>query len=92
MAELIGMVLHGINIVLTLALLYIYAQNYRKMGSKYTIGLMLFAFVFLVHSALGLYFDSSMAMYSSAQAAQAATALEAIKTISFSVLLWISWE
>jgi len=92
MAEPVSMALHVVNMILTLGLLYIYGQNYRKMRSKYTIGLMLFAFVFLVHSALGLYFDTSMVMYSSVQAETAAMILEVIKAISFAVLLWISWE
>ncbi len=91
MAEPVSMALHVVNMILTLGLLYIYGQNYRKMRSKYTIGLMLFAFVFLVHSALGLYFDTSMVMYSSVQAETAAMILEVIKAISFAVLLWISW-
>ena len=92
MAETIGMALHIVNMILTLALLYIYTQNYAKMKSRYTIGLMLFAGIFLIQSALGLYFDTSMVMYSTQEAVTAATALEAIKAVSFAILLWISWK
>ena len=92
MALSIGFVLHIINVILILGLLYIYIQNYLKMKSKYTIGLMIFASFFLIQSLMGLYFDVSMVMYSSLQAEQAAIILEAIKSVGFAILLWISWE
>ena len=85
-------ILHVVNIILVLVILYIYLQNYRKLKSKYTIGLMLFSSLFLVHTIMGLYFDLSMIMYSTKEAELASMALEAVKTISFSILLWISFE
>ena len=53
---------------------------------------MLFSSLFLVHTIMGLYFDLSMIMYSTKEAELASMALEAVKTISFSILLWISFE
>jgi len=76
MGEPISMILHGINLILTLILFAIYFQNYRKMKSKYTIGLMLFAGVLFLHSLMGIYFDLTMVMFSTVQATQAALALE----------------
>jgi len=90
--EEISTALHAINILLTLGLLYIYAQNYRKMKSKYTVGLVMFAFFFFLQSLMGLYFDTTMAMYKDDVAKQAAMVLEAVKAIGFAVLLKISWE
>lgn len=90
--EMIGAALYIANIFLTSALLYIYAQNYSKIRSKYTIGLMTFVGVFLVHSALSLYFALAGIMYSDKQAEIAFMVLEALKVISFAVLLKISWE
>ena len=90
--DIISAALHGINIILTVILLIVYAQNYRKLKSKYTIGLMIFALILLAHSIMGLYFDASMVMYSDKSAEMYATALEAAKTASLAVLLWISWE
>jgi len=84
--------LHSINIVLILGLLYIYVQNYMKIKSKYTIGLIVFAVFFLIHSIMGLYFDTAMVMYSSKYAENIGMVLEAIKAIGFALLLWISWE
>ena len=84
--------LHGINVLLTLGLLYIYFQNYRKMKSKYTIGLMIFAAFFLIQSTMGLYFDAMMVMYSSSEAKTIAMILELVKAIAFAILFWISWE
>lgn len=92
MAEIIGTVLHAANIFLTLGLLAIYMQNYRKIKSKYTIGLMVFATFFFLQSMMGLYFNATMAMYSSPTAEKAALLLEGIKAVGFAVLLKISWE
>lgn len=88
----IGAGLYILNIFLTSALLYLYLQNYSKMKSKYTIGLMTFAGFFLAQSALGLYFNASMVMYNTAGAETAAIVLEALKAIGFAVLLKISLE
>ena len=90
--DLISASLHGLNIILGLALVVLYVQNYRQLRSKYTIGLLLFALLLVLHSAMGLYFDASMVMYSNTAAEQAATVLEGLKAVSFAVLLWISWE
>jgi len=90
--EPISVILHAANILLSLALLIVYSQNLRKMKTRYTIGLMLFAAIFLVQGVLGLFFDASMAMYSSNQAEKAAFVLEGVKAASLAVMLWISWE
>lgn len=90
--DMISMGVHGINVILTLGLLYVYVQNYAKMKSKYTIGLMIFAVFFLIQSAMGLFFEATMVMYSSPAANTAALALEAIKAVGFAILLWISWD
>ena len=90
--DIISAALHSINILLTAVLIVVYAQNYMKLRSKYTIGLMIFAFILLAHSVMGLYFDASMVMYSDRNAEMYATSLEAAKTASLAVLLWISWE
>lgn len=92
MAEILGAALHVANVLLALALLFIYAQNYRKIKSKYTVGLIVFALFFLLQSAMGLYFDASMVMYYSAQAQAAAMVLEGIKAVALAVLLKISLE
>ena len=92
MVEMIGMILHIVNVVLLLVLLYIYLQNYRQLKTKYTAGLALFALFFLAQSVMNIYFDSTMVMYSSTPAEQAATVLEAVKAVGFAVLAWISWE
>ena len=92
MLEVFAAGLHLVNVLLVLGLLFIYVQNYRKMRSKYTIGLIVFAVFFLIQGLMAIFFDASMVMYSSSDAAKAATALEAIKAVAFAVLLWISWD
>lgn len=92
MAEALGMAIHVINIILVLALLYIYLQNYRQLKTKLTGGLVLFAAFFLAQGLMNLYFDASMVMYQSASAEMASLVLEIIKAVGFAVLVWISWE
>ncbi|MBI4162639.1 MAG: hypothetical protein HY513_03070 [Candidatus Aenigmarchaeota archaeon] len=84
--------LHILNILLAIGLLYVYGQNYVKIKSKYTAGLIVFVSLFLLQSFMGLYYDMSMVMYSSLQAETAAKLLEGLKLVSFAILLWVSWD
>jgi len=90
--DLVTAALHALNILLVIGLLAIYVRNYAAMKSKYTIGLVIFALLFLVQGVMSLYFDASMIMYSDKYAENIATGLEAVKTVGLAVLLWISWE
>jgi hypothetical protein len=86
------MALHAVNVILPLCLLYVYVQNYRKMKSKYAVGLILFAGLFLLQSLMESYYDFTMVMFSSTVAETASEVLDLIKAIGFAILLWISWE
>ena len=90
--EIIFILIHVANIILILALLGVYLQNYSRMKSKYTMGLSVFAAFFLAQSLMNLYFDATMPMYLSSSAETVATMLEGVKAVAFAVLLWISWE
>jgi hypothetical protein len=92
MADMLAMVLHLVNIALLLLLLYIYLQNYRQVKNRTAAGLTLFALFFLAQSAMNLYFDTTMVMYSSTPAENAATLLEGVKAVGFAILAWVSWE
>ena len=92
MVEMLGTLIHAINLILILILLFIYLQNYRKLKTKMTIGLVLFTLFFLAQSIMNLYFDATMTMYSSTPAETAAIILEAVRAVGFAILVWISWE
>lgn len=92
MADMLGMALHAVNVALLIALLYIYLQNYRKLSTRLTAGLVLFASLFLLQSLASIYYDTTMVMYSSPAAETAATIVEAVKAVGFAILLWVSWE
>ncbi len=92
MAEMIGMALHAVNLLLLVGLLYIYVQNYRQLKTKLTAGLVLFASLFLLQSLMNIYFDATMIMKSSGSAETADTFIEAVKVVGFAILLWVSWE
>lgn len=51
----VSTLLAGINMVILIALLYLYVRNMRKIMSSFTIGLVLFAAFLLVQNALGLF-------------------------------------
>lgn len=89
---MLTIILHLVNVMLLLVLLYIYMQNYRQLKTKMTAGLVLFALFFLAQSLMNIYFDMTMAMYSSSSAETAAMMLEAVKAIGFAILVWISWD
>jgi len=57
--DIVDMAVFGImaaNVVLTAILVMIYLKNYRKIGSKFTIGLSIFALSFLIQNIASIYF------------------------------------
>lgn len=51
----VSAMLAGINMVVLIALLFLYVRNMRKIASSFTIGLALFATFLLLQNALGLF-------------------------------------
>ena len=92
MHELILGALHVVNVILILALIYLYACNYRKMKGKYTLGLLIFSVLFLIHCIVGLFFLAVIGEHVFRESDMAAIILEAIKTVGFVILLYISYE
>ncbi|HKI08506.1 MAG TPA: hypothetical protein VKA09_08940 [Nitrososphaeraceae archaeon] len=50
-----------VNVVILVILLAVYANIYRKMGATFTIGLMVFAGMLLLHNAIAIYGYFAMA-------------------------------
>jgi len=55
--------LAGLNALFSGGLLFVYGKNYKAVKAPFTIGLMLFAGVFLVQNLLAAYAYLSMMMY-----------------------------
>jgi len=92
MHELILGVLHVVNIILILALIYLYSCNCRKIKGRYPMGLLIFAILFLMHCIVGLFFLVTVGEHVFSGSDLAGITLEAIKTIGFVILLYVSCE
>lgn len=78
--------------LLLLGMLYVYYKNLKKIKSKFTIGLFIFAILFLIQNIVSLYFYLTMMDYYASQVEAHVFILTLLQTIAFSVLLKITWE
>lgn len=93
MVAMLSVAVEVVNIVLLSGLLYVYAQNYFKVKSKFTISLLLFASFFLLERIVAIYFYITMDMcYASQSAEQVRPILSIIETMGLIVLLRVTWK
>ncbi|GEM_PF-5017328 len=89
--ELISVV-NGISILSLIGLLFMYAKMLRKVRSTFTIGLTIFASLFLIEKLLWLYFClTKMEGYESVMVPYLLP-ISVLQAIAFAVLLIITWE
>lgn len=84
--------LTGISTLLLIALLLIYAKNLQRIKSNFTIGLFIFAALFLVQNIASLYFYLTMMEYYVPEVAVHVFTLTLLEAIAFLTLLVITWE
>jgi len=85
-------ILTGVNAILVIALLYVYIRNLRKMYSDFTLGLLLFAGLFLVQNVASLYFYvTQMPLYAAGLDIHVFV-MTALQTVAFLVLNKITWK
>ncbi|MBI2657954.1 hypothetical protein HYX08_04645 [Candidatus Woesearchaeota archaeon] len=73
-------------------LLHIYIRNLKKIKSNFTIGLFIFALLFLIQNLVSLYYYLTMMEYYSPEVELHVFILTLLQTIGFLVLLKITWE
>ncbi|MBI2541437.1 hypothetical protein HYV80_01895 [Candidatus Woesearchaeota archaeon] len=73
-------------------LLHIYIKNLRKIKSRFTIGLFIFALLFLVQGLISLYYYLTMMDYYSPEVEVHVFILTLLQTVGFLILLKITWE
>lgn len=88
----ISMVLAGINVALLLSLIYVYAQNYQRLNSKFSLGLLVFASILMAENLLALYFNWTMMGLYAEKVAQQGLILRALETLSLVILAGITWR
>ena len=88
-----NMIVSAVSIVVLAGLLVVYAKNFRAIKSTFSVGLVLFAVLFLVQSvaAIGLFLSMSAANYG-LPVALPMLALNIAELSGFAVLFWISWQ
>lgn len=85
-------ILTAISTLLLSALLYVYLNNLKKIKSKFTIGLFVFALLFLIQNIVSLYFYLTMMDYYVPQVEMHVFIFTLLQAIAFMILLKITWE
>jgi hypothetical protein len=81
-----------INALLSLSLMYVYLRNYLKMRMPFTLGLLIFASVFLIQNLVAIYFQFAMIMYYTAQVANIALILNLLETVALLSLCYVTYK
>lgn len=80
------------NILFVGVLLYVYATSYQRMRTGFTLGLLVFAALFLLHNAITLYsYVTMMPIYAAGVDLQVA-AFTWVQTVGLGVLLLTTWQ
>lgn len=91
-SQIISTVLTGANIILLAILFIIYLRNYINLRSNFTLGLMLFAGIFLVRDVgLAIYHMTFLSQYYT-QYAVDDVLIHAAQLLAFLILLKITWK
>ena len=83
-------IVSGLNVVILLALIYVYAKNYISMRTKFGLGLILFASLLLLHNLAAVFFQVSMIMYYTSEVAGFAFILNVLEALGLAALAYIS--
>ena len=73
-------------------LLHIYIKNLKKIKSNFTIGLFIFALLFLIQNLVSFYYYLTMMRYYTPEVETHVFIFTLLQTIGFLVLLKITWE
>ena len=85
-------ILTVLSTLILLGLLYVYYKNLKSIKSKFTIGLFIFAVLFLLQNLVSLYFYLTMMQYYSPQVEFHVIIFSLLQAIAFLILLIITWE
>ena len=85
-------VLTGISTLFLLGLLYVYIKNLKHVRSNFTIGLLIFAVLFLIQNLVSLYYYITMMKYYAPEVEIHVFIITLLQAIGFAILLKITWE
>ena len=81
----------GVNVLLLLALSYVWGRNYRQIRSQHTLGALVFALLLLAENVLALYyyrFGPAMPP----PAIRAMMYLQVLETAGIAFLTYVTWD
>ncbi len=81
-----------LNIVLTLVLVVIYFRSYRRISSKVTLGLVIFAFAFLPENLFDFYFYNSLLQQGITGITTFHTSVNVFQLVALVILVWVTWK
>lgn len=87
-----SLILSGLNAAILSSLIYVYAQNYQKLNSKFSLGLLIFASILLLENILAFYFNWTMMGLYAEKVAQQGLILRSLETASLVILGYITWR
>ena len=86
----VGLALASVGVLA--GLLYVYVGNYRHLRSPFSLGLVVFAALFVVENLAAAYFYVIMSQDFGAPVAVPMLALNAAELVGFSTLCYVSWR
>lgn len=90
--DIITLSIIGLNIVLTLILVLIYYKSHRLVHSKLTLGLLFFAFAFLVENVVDFFFYNSLVVQSILGFTTIHFLVNFLEMIGILILLYVTWK
>jgi len=89
-----GILLGFANVGLVLGLIHVYWESYKELKSKYTLGLLFFALIFLLQSVflVGVVLGASLVWKLDVETQIAPAVLAILEFIGLAILLKVSWD
>ena len=81
-----------LSTVILFLLIYVYYKNLKKIKSGFTMGLMIFALLFLIQNLVSLYYYITMMDYYVPEVEMHVFIFTLLQAIGFGILLKITWE
>lgn len=86
------MYLTGLNVLLVSGLLIIYGRNLKKFKSMFTLGLFMFAGLFLLQNLMSFYFYLTMMPLYAQGLEKHVFIFTLLQSIAFSIMTYITWK
>ena len=80
------------NVVMLILLLWVYIRNYLTLRSKFSLGLIFFAILLLVHNIASIYFQNAMMKEVLFESSDFACLLNGLEALGLLSLVYVTWK